>query len=152
MIRNICHLRESDSVLSAIFSLDLHTSQDHMTGSPMRFAQLILYVLFAAIAACAAIEAAPGADESIAIVGATVIHPERDGAKASEPDSTVLISGHRIVAVGPASTVAVPPKSMVIDGRGKWVIPGLVDGHVHFFQSGNLYTRPDVADFTRAVT
>jgi len=117
----------------------------------MRFAHLILYVLFAATAACAAIEAAPGADESIAIVGATVIHPERDGAKASEPDSTILISGHRIVAVGPASTVAVPQKSTVIDGRGKWVIPGLVDGHVHFFQSGNLYTRPDVADFTRAV-
>ena len=117
----------------------------------MRFAHLILYVLFAATAGCATIEAAPGADKSIAIVGATVIHPERDGAKASEPDSTILISGQRIVAVGPASTVAVPPKSTVIDGRGKWVIPGLVDGHVHFFQSGNLYTRPDVADLTRAV-
>jgi len=117
----------------------------------MRFVRTALYVLVAATGACAAIDPPPSAGESVAIVGATVIHPDRDGAKATEPDSTIVISGHRIVAVGPASTVAVPPKSTVIDGRGKWVIPGLVDGHVHFFQSGNLYARPDVADFTRAV-
>jgi imidazolonepropionase-like amidohydrolase len=117
----------------------------------MQFARLILYGLFAATAACAAIEPAQRAEESVAIVGATVIHPERDGTKASEFDSTIVISGRRIVAVGPSSTVVVPSKSTVIDARGKWVIPGLVDGHVHFFQSGNLYTRPDVADFTRSV-
>ena len=117
----------------------------------MQFARPILYGLFAATAACAAIEPAPTAEESVAIVGATVIHPERDGTKASEADSTIVISGRRIVAVGPLSTVVVPSKSTVIDARGKWVIPGLVDGHVHFFQSGNLYTRPDVADFTRSV-
>src|SRR5581483_7477676 len=35
--------------------------------------------------------------------------------------------------------------------KGKWVVPGLVDAHVHFFQSGNLYTRPDVADFNAVV-
>ena len=27
------------------------------------------------------------------------------------------------------------------------VIPRLIDSHVHFFQSGNLFPRPDVADF-----
>ena len=31
------------------------------------------------------------------------------------------------------------------------MIPGLVDSHVHFFQSGNLYTRPDAADFNAVV-
>jgi imidazolonepropionase-like amidohydrolase len=43
----------------------------------------------------------------------------------------------------------VPAGARIIDGRGQWVTPGLIDGHVHFFQSGNLYTRPDVADFNR---
>ncbi len=33
-----------------------------------------------------------------------------------------------------------------IDGAGKWLIPGLVDAHIHLFQSGGLYTRPDVID------
>ena len=36
-----------------------------------------------------------------------------------------------------------------IDGKGKWVIPGMIDAHVHFFQSGNLYTRPDARGFQR---
>src|SRR4030095_13741938 len=30
--------------------------------------------------------------------------------------------------------------------RGKWIIPGLIDAHVHFSQSGGLYTRPDIID------
>ncbi|PYU35244.1 MAG: hypothetical protein DMG28_03415 [Acidobacteria bacterium] len=33
-----------------------------------------------------------------------------------------------------------------IDAKGKWVIPGLVDAHVHFFQSGGLYTLPGAID------
>ena len=87
------------------------------------------------------------AESSIAIVGATLIHPERDAAQALAPDSTVVITGNRIAAVGSSGTIAVPVGSTIIDGRGKWVVPGLVDAHVHFFQSGNLYTRPDAADF-----
>ena len=34
----------------------------------------------------------------------------------------------------------------MIDAHGKWVVPGLIDSHVHFFQAGDLYTRPDVVD------
>lgn len=34
----------------------------------------------------------------------------------------------------------------IVDVKNKYLIPGLVDGHVHYFQSGGLYTRPDVAD------
>ena len=81
-----------------------------------------------------------------AIVGATVIHPERDAATAAVPE-TVIVAGDRIVAVGPASSTPVPRGAKVIDAKGKWLIPGLIDSHVHFFQSGNLYTRPDGADF-----
>jgi imidazolonepropionase-like amidohydrolase len=82
-----------------------------------------------------------------ALVGVTVVHPEHEGAAATSPDSTVLIAGQRIKAVGPAATTAVPRGARVIEGRGKWAIPGLIDSHVHFFQSGNLFTRPDAADF-----
>ncbi len=100
-----------------------------------------------ALASCAA---HPAADASVtAIVGATVVYPERDGASAAVPDSTVVIKGSRIRAVGPAKDTPVPAGATLIDGKGKWVIPGLVDAHVHFFQSGNLYTRPDAADFNK---
>jgi len=82
-----------------------------------------------------------------AIVGATVIHPDRDLPSAVAPDSTLIIAARRIESIGPAGSTAVPAGATRIDGKGKWVVPGLIDSHVHFFQSGNLYTRPDVADF-----
>src|SRR5947209_2806411 len=91
------------------------------------------------------------AENSIAIVGATVIHPERELPAAVERDRTVLITGNRIVRIGPRAGTRVPAGATRIDGKGKWVVPGLIDAHVHFFQSGNLYTRPDVADFNAVV-
>src|SRR5215470_14006811 len=88
---------------------------------------------------------------SVAIVGATVVHPELEAGSAVSPNYTVIIKGERIQAVGPATTTKVPHGARVIDAHGKWVIPGLIDSHVHFFQSGNLFTRPDAADFGRFV-
>jgi hypothetical protein len=107
---------------------------------------LLAFAALATIASCASISISPDAGRTLAIVGATVVHPERDAAHAIERDSTVVVSGRRIVAVGPATATSVPPGATVIDGRGKWLVPGLIDAHVHFFQSGNLYTRPDVID------
>ncbi len=49
------------------------------------------------------------------------------------------------------SSTAVPAGAQVIDGSGKWLIPGLTDAHVHFFQSANPYTRPDAADLTAVI-
>ena len=31
---------------------------------------------------------------------------------------------------------------------GKFILPGYIDSHVHFFQSGDIFTRPDVVDLT----
>jgi imidazolonepropionase-like amidohydrolase len=87
----------------------------------------------------------------VAVVGATVVHPEVDGPAAQVANSTVIITDKRITAVGPAASTKVPSGARIIDGHGKWLIPGLIDSHVHFFQSGNLYTRPDAADFTATV-
>ena len=102
----------------------------------------------AAFASCALSSVGCGAAEPItAIVGATVIHPERDEAGARAANSTIVIEGRHIKAIGPADSTPVPAGATRIDAKGKWVVPGLIDSHVHFFQSGNLYTRPDVADF-----
>lgn len=34
------------------------------------------------------------------------------------------------------------------DAKGKYILPGLVDAHIHLFQSGGIYTRPDALDLT----
>jgi imidazolonepropionase-like amidohydrolase len=82
-----------------------------------------------------------------AIVHANVVHPDREGPDAVDRDATIIVEGDRIASVGPAASATLPKGAKVIDAKGKWVIPGLIDSHVHFFQSGNLYTRPDAADF-----
>jgi imidazolonepropionase-like amidohydrolase len=46
-------------------------------------------------------------------------------------DHTVLIAGNRIQAVGPSTHVRVPAGAQVPDARGSYLIPGLIDTHVH---------------------
>lgn len=87
-------------------------------------------------------------DTTTALTGGTLVNS--DGS-APVPDAVVLMRDGRIVQAGPAAKVAVPKGAQVIDARGKWVVPGYVDAHVHFFQSGGLYTRPDGLDLRKVV-
>src|SRR2546428_10856895 len=82
-----------------------------------------------------------------AIVGATVIHPDRDLPSAVAPDSTVIIAGRRIESIGPAGSTAVPAGGARIDGERQGGGSGLVELHGHFFPSGKLYPRPPLAAF-----
>lgn len=51
----------------------------------------------------------------------------------TRPDNTVIIAGNRIVYAGPAGSADVPGDARVLDGEGKFLIPGLWDMHVHAF-------------------
>lgn len=64
------------------------------------------------------------------------------------PNATVLIKGNKIEAIN-AKTTTTPPGATIIDGSGKFLIPGMTDAHIHFFQSGGLYTRPDAIDLRK---
>src|SRR5262245_60108992 len=64
-------------------------------------------------------------------------------------NGVVVIEGSRISAVGARGDVRVPGNAQVVDARNKWVIPGLIDAHVHFSQSAGLYTRPDIIDLRK---
>jgi len=68
-----------------------------------------------------------------AITHVTVI--DATGA-APRPDSTVVVSGGRIAAMGPANVVAIPREAKVVDAEGKFLIPGLADMHIHLTGAG----------------
>ena len=87
----------------------------------------------------------------VAFIHVSVVHAERENGKAVDSDQTVIIRGDRIDALGASASTPLPVGAQVIDGSGKWLIPGLTDAHVHFFQSANPYTRPDAADLTAVV-
>jgi imidazolonepropionase-like amidohydrolase len=61
----------------------------------------------------------------------------------TDADQTVLIENDRIIAKGPSKKAKVPANATLVDGTGKYLMPGMTDAHIHFFQSGGLYTRPD---------
>jgi imidazolonepropionase-like amidohydrolase len=63
------------------------------------------------------------------------------------PGQTVLVEGGRITALGPASQVKVPAGAVRVDGRGKYLMPGLADMHTHLIMA--LRTNQDDADLER---
>jgi imidazolonepropionase-like amidohydrolase len=62
-----------------------------------------------------------------ALVGATVVTMDREGSLA---DHTVVVRGNSIALVAPASTIDTTGAT-IIDAKGKWIVPGLADMHVH---------------------
>jgi imidazolonepropionase-like amidohydrolase len=82
---------------------------------------LLLGLSALAVSACRA-------QRPVAITHTTVI----DGSvRAPRVDQTVVIRGTRIIAVTPASAARIPPGAELIDGRGKFLVPGFWDMHVH---------------------
>src|SRR6188474_3037037 len=67
----------------------------------------------------------------IAIVGGTLI----DGTgRATVEDAVVVFQDGRIQDVGKRGEVAVPAKAQTIDAKGKTILPGLIDGHCHYWE------------------
>jgi len=66
----------------------------------------------------------------IAFTGAKVIPV--DGAEIE--NGVVVVENGKILAVGPAASVAIPANAQRIDVRGKVIAPGLVDSHSHIGQ------------------
>lgn len=71
------------------------------------------------------------ASGTVAIVGGTVL----TAAGPRIPDGRVIIADNRIIAVG-GSDVAIPSGARIIDARGKWVTPGIIDPHMHIASGG----------------
>jgi imidazolonepropionase-like amidohydrolase len=85
------------------------------------------------LAACAHAPPRPAAaprinDPVIAIVGATLW----DGTgRPAVPNSVTLVRGTRILCAGSVGECVVPPSARVVEARGQWVIPGLIESHAH---------------------
>jgi imidazolonepropionase-like amidohydrolase len=77
---------------------------------------------------------APTDSPLVAIRAARLLDVERG---IVVPNAIVLVRGERIAAVGPASSVPVPPGTPVTDLGDVTVLPGLIDTHVHLTLGGN---------------
>ena len=106
-------------------------------------AALIGLLLTSAVAVQEPRVAPPGGDLVTAIVHVNVIPMDREGIVR---DQTVLVRGDRIVGVGRSAAVTVPAGATVIDGSGRYLLPGLTDAHVHIEDLPWAHARPDFGD------
>jgi imidazolonepropionase-like amidohydrolase len=87
----------------------------------------------------------------LALTGGTLI----DGnGGAAIPDAVVLIQGSKILMAGPAAKVKVPEKAERIDVRGKFILPGFIDCHIHTtypFDEAQYFTDTDASTTLRAL-
>ena len=106
-------------------------------------ARAIRLALLAALAASSRLAAQGPAPPPLALVGATLV----DGTGAPPvPGAVVLVRGGRITCAGPRSACRIPAGVRRLDLAGAWIIPGLIDAHVHFAQTGWVDGRPDALD------
>ena len=68
----------------------------------------------------------------------------RNGKAIARQD--VLIENGQIKSIYTFNKTATAAHGKLIDGTGKFLMPGMADAHIHFFQTGGIYTRPDVVD------
>ena len=98
------------------------------------------------IAVSTAFPAPPGTPPAeVALVGATLV----DGTGAPPvPNAAVVVRDGRIACAGSRAACRVPAGTDTMSVAGRWVIPGLIDAHVHFSQTGWVDGRPDALDLT----
>ena len=86
-------------------------------------------LLALAALASAPLTAQSSAQEPVtAFVDVTVVPLDRDGIVERQ---TVIVRGEKIVSVGPSNRARIPAGATRIDGRGKFLMPGLAEMHAH---------------------
>jgi imidazolonepropionase-like amidohydrolase len=94
-----------------------------MTNTRIRLAVALAYLLAVAPGARTAT-----AQTAIAITDVSVIDGRDSTVRTSQ---TVIVRGSRIASVGPAASARIPAGARVVNGRGKFLVPGFWDMHVH---------------------
>lgn len=98
----------------------------------MRIQFVLVLVLASAVSSAQGITAAderPLAFTHVSVIDAT--------GSPAQPDMTVVVSNHRIAALGKSGRVSIPPHARTIEARGQYMIPGLWDMHQHTFMRKN---------------
>jgi imidazolonepropionase-like amidohydrolase len=89
-----------------------------------------------ALAAVCSCTSTPEVSQATTVIEhVTVIPMDRPGLLV---DHSVLISGDRIVSVAPAAGMAIPASATRVNGRGKFLVPGLADMHAHDIEPTDL--------------
>ncbi len=102
----------------------------------------LLLVALVSLSAAAKTPPDDGDQQLIAITNVNVIPMDRERVLT---DQTVVIRKGRIHQIGPAARTKAPKGAKLLDGRGKYLMPGLVDMHTHLFSDDDEFPE-ELAD------
>ncbi len=104
--------------------------------------KLLVYSLMFMTAACASAQPKPSA--TLIIINAAIYTVDKQHPRAE----AVAVIRDRIVAVGSSTEIDLwrGPQTKVIDARGKLLLPGFNDAHVHFIDGGAQLDQVDLVD------
>jgi imidazolonepropionase-like amidohydrolase len=110
-------------------------ASDRQTGSSVTIMS-VRKILLLCLLAFGSVSLVQGAGTNVfAFIHATVI--DATGGPV-QPDATVVIANERIVAVGKSAELHPPTNATFVDATGKFLIPGLWDMHVHWYDQDYL--------------
>jgi imidazolonepropionase-like amidohydrolase len=76
--------------------------------------------------------------DALVITNGTIV----DGTGADPlPDGVVVIQGNQITAVGRTGDLAISPKATVMDAEGGYILPGIINAHIHDGASTHVRRR-----------
>jgi imidazolonepropionase-like amidohydrolase len=94
----------------------------------------LFFLPLPAIIMLAGVSVSAEPDTRLALVGGMLL----DGyGRAPVHHAAILFENNRIVAMGPASEIVIPPGTPVIDTRGETMIPGMIEAHAHLVIVGH---------------
>ena len=94
----------------------------------MRRRRLLAAVVLMAAALVSRSAAQPAAAPVVAFVDVSVLPMDSERVL---PGQTVVVRGATIAEIGPANAVGVPPGAVRVEGRGRYLMPGLAEMHGH---------------------
>ena len=98
----------------------------------MKNLTLVSMLALTGLSACATAGSLPNTSTKYAITDVTIVDVEKG---VLIPGQTVLVVDDRIDRIGAQGKIKIPQDATMIDGRGLYLMPGLVDAHVHYYDA-----------------
>lgn len=97
----------------------------------------VLWLVFIVTNFPAALKPAPYASDSVLIQNVHLISMAPNAPEIEEKQAVLVVEG-QISAIGPVESIAPPADALVVDGQGRYLLPGLIDAHVHVWDEAEL--------------
>lgn len=108
----------------------------------------LIFLLILSVISAAVAQGNPLDSGTTVFVGVNVIPMDKERVLQNQ---TVIVKNGSIAEIGDAKKIKVPKDAQIVDAKGKYLIPGLVDMHTHLLSDGDDYPDSIAEDELRVM-